>query len=89
MESEIATFLVGEGPQGASVDLALGGGACFFLPNTTRGSCRTDGRDLLQAAEGEGVRVLRGMKELREWHEEEEGAHGGGRVLGVFADDVS
>ena len=88
LESEIATFLVGLGPQGPSVDLALGGGACFFLPNDTAGSCRTDGQDLLKKAEEDGVKVLRGMKALRDWHEEDEGAHSGGRVLGLFADDV-
>ena len=87
LESEIATFLVGEGPRGHLVDIALGGGACFFLPNSTAGSCRTDDFDLLASAEKNGVTVLRGMKALQEWHAEKGHDHGG-PVLGLFADQV-
>ena len=29
----------------------FGGGKCMFLPNTTKGGCRTDGEDLLAVAQ--------------------------------------
>lgn len=88
LESKIATFLVGEGPQGQTVDFAFGGGHCFFIPNTTAGSCRTDDRDLLAVAEKNGITVVRGMQELKAWHDGE-GHAGTGPVLGLFADSVS
>lgn len=59
------------------------------MPNGTKGSCRTDGEDLMLKAEEKGVKVLRGMKELREWHDGEGHEEVGQRVLGLFADDVS
>lgn len=86
MESEIATFLVGNGPKGQVVDFALGGGACFFVPNSTRGSCRTDGLDMLAEADKNGYEVLKGMRDLREWHDKAD--HEGKPVIGLFADDV-
>ncbi|KAL8283576.1 hypothetical protein RQP46_005679 [Phenoliferia psychrophenolica] len=85
LESEIASMLVGDGPRGHIVDFAMGGGACFFLPNTTTGSCRTDDKDLIATAEGKGVTVLRGVPALRGWHEAK-GHEAGGPVLGLFAD---
>ncbi|KAK3938378.1 alkaline-phosphatase-like protein [Diplogelasinospora grovesii] len=45
-EDEIALQEIGEGVLGRTVDLILGGGRCHFLPNTTRGSCRTDSVDV-------------------------------------------
>lgn len=89
LESEIATFLVGDGPQGQSVDIALGGGLCFFLPNSTSVSCRTDDRDLIDKAQKAGYTVLRGVKSFREWREDDSGASNDGPVIGLFADDVS
>lgn len=88
LESEIAEFLVDEAGtgMGLTVDFAMGGGRCFFLPNTTKGSCRTDGKDLLEKAKGKGLKVLEGMQALRTYHEED--AHDEGTVLGLFADDV-
>lgn len=50
MESEIAAQQIGDYPLLRQVDLMMGGGRCFFLPNTTEGSCRTDGRDLIKEA---------------------------------------
>ncbi|GAA5897799.1 hypothetical protein JCM6882_000100 [Rhodosporidiobolus microsporus] len=87
LESEIAEFLVDEAGtgQGLTVDFALGGGRCFFLPNGTEGSCRTDGKDLLAKAKEKGIKVLEGMAALRAYHEED--AHDEGTVLGLFADD--
>ena len=50
LESRIAEQLVYNHPLGQQVDLAFGGGLCFFLPNTSSTSCRTDNLDLLAAA---------------------------------------
>lgn len=49
-EDRIAEQEVGEHPLGRVVDLMLGGGRCFFLPNSTDGSCRSDDRDIVQLA---------------------------------------
>ncbi|GAA5940885.1 hypothetical protein JCM1841_000415 [Sporobolomyces salmonicolor] len=86
LESEIASFLIGDGPQGQTVDFALGGGRCFFVGNGTQGSCRTDGKDLLAKAKEKGIKVLDGMQALRQYHEEADGAHAG-TVLGLLSDD--
>ncbi|KAF9149445.1 hypothetical protein BG015_008756 [Linnemannia schmuckeri] len=51
MESEIAAQQIGDYPLLRQIDLMMGGGRCFFLPNTTEGSCRTDGRDLIKEAQ--------------------------------------
>lgn len=51
MEDQIAEQLIGNGPLGRNVDLILGGGRCHFLPNTTAGGCRADGRDLIEKAD--------------------------------------
>ncbi|TIA77917.1 alkaline phosphatase [Aureobasidium pullulans] len=51
MEDQIAEQLIGDGPLGRNVDLILGGGRCHFLPNTTAGGCRADGRDLIEKAD--------------------------------------
>ncbi|CED83628.1 alkaline phosphatase [Phaffia rhodozyma] len=64
MESEIAEFLVGDGPLGHVVDLALGGGLCFFQPNETSSSCRTDNMDMLESARKKGINVILSEKEL-------------------------
>ncbi|GAA6061314.1 hypothetical protein JCM10212_003204, partial [Sporobolomyces blumeae] len=93
LESEIATFLVGLGPQGQVVDLALGGGRCYFVGGngSTPDGCRTDEDDLLARAKERGVRVLEGMKALRDWKDEDfdSGGKGSstGAVLGLFAKD--
>jgi len=50
---EIALQEVGEGPLGRVVDLILGGGRCYFLPNSTAGGCRSDGRDVTKLAQEE------------------------------------
>ena len=51
LESKIAEQLVYNHPLGQQVDLAFGGGLCFFLPNTSSISCREDGLDLVTAAQ--------------------------------------
>ncbi|GAA6006938.1 hypothetical protein JCM11491_001447 [Sporobolomyces phaffii] len=92
LESEIARFLVGRGsPQGRTVDLAFGGGKCHFLGNATKGSCRTDGEDLLTGTGTEGIKFVDGMKGLREWKDAQADPANrqaaGETVLGLFADD--
>lgn len=55
MEEDIAKQQIGDYVLGRRVDLLMGGGQCFFLPNTTKdGGCRTDGRNLLQEAKDFG-----------------------------------
>ncbi|OCL12810.1 alkaline phosphatase-like protein [Glonium stellatum] len=53
-EDRIAEQLVGDYPLGRVVDLMLGGGRCHFLSNTTQGSCRNDGKDIVAMAKEEG-----------------------------------
>ncbi|CAG8591300.1 7262_t:CDS:10 [Ambispora gerdemannii] len=50
MESEIAAQQIGDYPLGRQVDLMFGGGRCYFLGNSTEGSCRTDTRDVMSDA---------------------------------------
>ncbi|GAA5936605.1 alkaline phosphatase PHO8 [Sporobolomyces koalae] len=87
LESDIARFLVGTGPQGQTVDLAFGGGQCFFVPNSTTGSCRNDRDDLLSGLKG--VRLVEGMKGLRDWKDEDvdERLAKKEAVIGFFAND--
>lgn len=54
MEADIAVQQIGDYPLGRQVDLMLGGGRCFFLPNTTEGSCRSDDRDLIKESKNYG-----------------------------------
>lgn len=50
LESDIAEFLVANHPLGLQVDYALGGGRCFFLPQSHPESCRSDDKDLFVLA---------------------------------------
>ncbi|OAA57204.1 repressible alkaline phosphatase precursor [Cordyceps fumosorosea ARSEF 2679] len=50
MMDAIALQEVGEGPLGRSVDLLLGGGRCYFLPNSSSGGCRHDDIDVTRVA---------------------------------------
>ncbi|KAK3817306.1 MAG: alkaline phosphatase [Benniella sp.] len=54
MEADIAVHQIGDYALGRRVDLLLGGGRCFFLPNTTEGSCRQDDRDLIKESKSFG-----------------------------------
>lgn len=58
LEDRIAEQLVGGTPLGRTVDILLGGGACWFQPNTTTGSCREDGIDVFADAEANGYSVF-------------------------------
>jgi alkaline phosphatase len=55
-EDRIAEQMIGQGPLGHVVDLMLGGGRCHFLPNSTAGSCRADGNDVIATAKRSGYR---------------------------------
>src|SRR6266542_567691 len=46
MESEIAVQQIGDYPLGRQIDLMFGGGRCYFLPNSSADSCRTDDRNV-------------------------------------------
>lgn len=52
-EDRIAEQMVGEHPLGRVVDLMFGGGKCHFLPNSSRGSCRGDGKDVVEMAKNQ------------------------------------
>lgn len=43
---------------GPVVDVMLGGGRCFFLPNTTTGSCRKDTKDVIAIGRKNGYNVF-------------------------------
>ena len=50
-EDKIAEHQIGYNhPFGSVVDVLMGGGRCFYSPNTTESSCRDDGLDLLSWA---------------------------------------
>ena len=53
-ESVIAKHLVGGTPLGPAVDILLGGGIRFFLPNNTAGSSRPDNIDIFALAAENG-----------------------------------
>jgi alkaline phosphatase len=63
-ESLIAEQLVGYYPLGRTVDLIIGGGRCFFLPNTTVGSCRTDDKDVVAMAKEQGFNYVDNRKDF-------------------------
>ncbi|KAF1816632.1 alkaline phosphatase-like protein [Eremomyces bilateralis CBS 781.70] len=68
-EDRIAEQLIGRAhPLGRVVDLMIGGGRCHFLPNTTVGSCREDGTDVVGMAKEDGwqyVDDLEGFRKLK------------------------
>ncbi|KAF9349576.1 hypothetical protein BGX26_012159 [Mortierella sp. AD094] len=75
MESEIAEQQIGDYVLGRQVDLMLGGGRCFFLPNTTEGSCRQDNRDLIKESTTnfDWKHIISNRQEFLALDEEEEG----------------
>ncbi len=74
LESRIAAGLLEN-----KIDLLLGGGYGFFIPNAREGSMRSDERDLISEAEESGYAVCRTKEELA--------AAPDGKVLGLFADE--
>lgn len=58
-EAKIAEHEIGYShPLGSVVDILLGGGRCFFTPQTTSGSCRDDDIDLLSWGKKKGFNVF-------------------------------
>ena len=57
-EDLIAEQLIGHHPLGQTVDLLVGGGRCHFLPNTTKGSCRADDKDVVAMAKKQGYSYI-------------------------------
>jgi len=64
MEADIAAQQIGDHPLGRQVDLMFGGGRCFFLPNSTEGSCRIDERDLVKESKERGFKYFSTRKEF-------------------------
>ncbi|KAI8892868.1 alkaline-phosphatase-like protein [Globomyces pollinis-pini] len=63
-EADIALQEIGNYTLGRSVDLMFGGGKCFFLPNSTAGSCRQDNIDVFEQAATLGWSVGHGMNDF-------------------------
>lgn len=85
LEPLIATQFLTAHPLGPQVDIAFGGGRCFFLPNSTEGSCRPDDKDLFEDAKKDmNLKVITSAAELASV---EEGKKGLGTV-GLFNLDV-
>ena len=57
-ENSIARQMVGDHPLGRVVDLMFGGGRCYFLSNSTQGSCRSDNVDVVKMAKDNGFKYL-------------------------------
>ncbi|KAG0305289.1 hypothetical protein BGZ99_002148, partial [Dissophora globulifera] len=74
MEADIAVQQIGDYTLGRQVDLMLGGGRCFFLPNTTEGGCREDGRDLIKESKQYGwEHVVQNRREFENLMSQNEG----------------
>ncbi|RMF84968.1 MAG: hypothetical protein D6736_18255 [Nitrospinota bacterium] len=61
-----------------NLDLMLGGGRAYFLPQSAEGSKRKDDKDLLAALKAKGYAYVTNLKELKEVQ--------GTKVIGLFAD---
>lgn len=82
-EDLIAEQMVGHYPLGRVVDVMIGGGRCHFLPNTTKGSCRADDRDIVAMAKDNGFHYISSREEFDSLN-----AKGGVKLplLGLLAD---
>ncbi|KAI8319500.1 alkaline phosphatase [Martensiomyces pterosporus] len=58
MEGLIAQQLIGNNTLNNKVDLMFGGGICFFQPNTTKTSCRTDTLNAWELAKSKGYNAF-------------------------------
>ncbi|KAF8417307.1 alkaline-phosphatase-like protein [Tirmania nivea] len=64
-EAEIALQEIGyTHPFGPQVDILMGGGRCFFIPQSSEGSCRKDNIDALKIAKSYGYSVFSDRKEF-------------------------
>ncbi|KAJ3310583.1 hypothetical protein HDV04_004927 [Boothiomyces sp. JEL0838] len=64
-EAAIALQEIGDYTLGRRVDLLFGGGKCYFLPNSSTGSCRNDSIDVLAKASSAGWNIGNGMEEFK------------------------
>ncbi|ORY00204.1 alkaline phosphatase [Basidiobolus meristosporus CBS 931.73] len=64
LEHLIAEHQIGNYVLGPTVDLMFGGGRCFFLPNTTEGSCRPDTKNLIRDAQQRGFRYIQSREQF-------------------------
>lgn len=66
-ESEIALQEIGyTHPLGSQVDILMGGGRCYFIPQSVEGSCRGDDIDVVKIAEGYGYSFFQDRKAFNE-----------------------
>ncbi len=72
MESEIAVQQIGDYPLGRQIDLMFGGGRCYFIPNDTEGSCRTDCQDIISKAKEKGFKYISTREEFDKLTPEED-----------------
>lgn len=84
-ENQIAEQQLGYNPLGRTVDLLFGGGMCQFLSNTTKDSCRTDDRNLIDEGKRDFGWQLKSTREEFDQLNE----HAKLPLLGIFANDVS
>lgn len=63
-QDRIAEQMIGDYPLGRVVDLMLGGGKCHFLPNSTRGSCRRDDKNVIEMARSKGFNYVGDRKDF-------------------------
>lgn len=83
-EDLIAEQQLGDSPLGRVVDLIIGGGRCHFVPQGQPGSCRADGRDLLEEAQASGWNYA-GSKQEFDWLDN--GKNVTFPLLGLLADE--
>ncbi|ODQ56426.1 alkaline phosphatase-like protein [Saitoella complicata NRRL Y-17804] len=57
-EDLIAQQQIGDNPLGRQVDLLMGGGRCYFTPQSTEKSCREDDRNLIEEAQSAGFSYI-------------------------------
>lgn len=87
LESTIAAQMLEKPFEGGerTVDLAIGGGGCYFLPRSDPASCRTDERDLVTEATQQGWDVRVGEAGVFRSSASATGPHG--EALWVSSDD--
>lgn len=87
MESNIASFLIGQGPLGRTIDLAFGGGRRYFLPNSMSASARSDDQDLFQIAQTKfGFTVINSTDQFEKLWDPHSGGQLQTPLLGLFND---
>ncbi|RPB29713.1 alkaline phosphatase-like protein [Terfezia boudieri ATCC MYA-4762] len=68
-EAEIALQEIGyTHPFGPQVDILMGGGRCFFMPQSSEGSCRKDNINVLKIAKSYGYSVFSDKEGFKKKH---------------------